>query len=435
MASKRELRQKKRKNPFVPRPGQHVLVPSYLAGVHKDDEQFEAYVLEVTRPQGVIGGTVRYVDAQFHKLPDGGMHWWPARDMEEVMTARGGHSYVSARPEPSAGARLLAQGELFDDTSPSTTGTTRRRRRRRKPTSTTTEPTQTTTRRRRRRRASAAAQSTEGAGTSSAEKNSLQTDGQAGKLPAGQRRKRRSTNPQTTHRRTSMARRTTKAATAEPEPATTGRKRGRKTTATAEPEPAKASNGSSNRRTHEDIVALVPEIVQHLKNGVTMTEIRLGGDTVGSEGYGAGPVIRKALTEAGYNTKGEKIERPDLTELEGKKLADAVAELRNDGKAWYYIELAADMSQDDLKDLLEENGYGELASGRVILSGEEEEEAPAPAKRGRGRKTAAAAEPEAAAPATTGRRRGRKTAAAEPEPEPAATGGRRRGRRQAANPS
>lgn len=235
------------------------------------------------------------------------------------------------------------------------------------------------------------------------------------------------------------ARRTRKAAaeTAEAEPQTTSRRRGRKA-AQAEPEPAKASNG--NRRTHEDIVALVPEIVEHLKNGVTMTEIRLGGDTVAKsghpDGYGAGPVIRKALTEAGFNTKGESIDRPDLSDLEGKALADAVAELREDGKAWYYIELAADMSQDDLKDLLEENGYGQLAEGRVIISGsdEEEEEAPAPTTRRRGRKAAQAEEEPA--PAATTRRRGRKAATAEAEPEPAAaTTTRRRRGRKAENPS
>lgn len=236
-----------------------------------------------------------------------------------------------------------------------------------------------------------------------------------------------------------MARRTAaKAAEAEAPAATTTRKRGRKsTTAAATPEPA--TNGS-NRRTHEDIVALVPEIVKHLKNGVTMTEIRLGGDEVAKtghpDGYGAGPVIRKALTEAGYNTKGEVIETPDLTELEGKPLADAVAELRDEGKAWYFLELATDMSQNDLKDLLEEHGYASLAEGRVIISGadEEEEEAPAPTAR-RGRK-AAAATTEAAAPATTTRKRGRKAAAAEPEAEAApATTTRRRGRKAAANPS
>ena len=41
--------------------------------------------------------------------------------------------------------------------------------------------------------------------------------------------------------------------------------------------------------------------------------------------YGAGPVIRKALTEKGYNTKGEKIQTEDLTDLTGKKLVQAVA--------------------------------------------------------------------------------------------------------------
>lgn len=394
----RAKRRQKKQNMFVPRQAQHVLAPSYL---RLDEEELRpAVVVEVSRPQGVMGATLRFTDKEFRNLPDGGMHWVAARDMHPdpafVDSARGGVSVMSARPEPSGHTRVTVDPEPEPEASPTTT---RRRRRRRRTT-----------------------RSTEIAGTSSTETFSLQSEQEAATMrPAGRKGRSKQSVTQSTNRRTTSmpaARRTRKAATAEAEPQetkTTGRRRGRAAKA-AEPEPEPAKNG--NRRTHEDIVALVPEIVKHLQNGVTMTEIRLGGDTVGPNGYGAGPVIRKALTEAGYNTKGERIETPDLTTLEGKALVDAVVKLRQENKAWYYIELATDMSQDDLKDLLEENGHGDLAAGRVPVAEDEEEEAAEPA------------------PKTTSRRRGRaaKAAETEPEPEPATTG-RRRGRRKAANPS
>lgn len=403
----RARRKQKRQNMFVPRPQQRVLAPSYLRV--DEGELRPALVIEVSRPAGVMGGTLRFTDKEFKGLPDGGMHWVAARDMYPDPayegSARGGGS-TSTTPQPSGGARLMDRADPEEDFIPEPTP---RRRRRRKTSSATT---------RARQRSMKAAAAAENSAEVQGEKTSLQPEREAGKLPAGRKGASKSTN-QPTSRRTKMspaARRRGRAATAEVEPeakTTTRKGRGRKAAA-AEPEAAAKTNG--NRRTHEDIVALVPEIVKHLKAGVTMTEIRLGGDTVGEKGYGAGPVIRKALAEAGYNTKGEKVEVEDLTELEGKKLAAAVAELREDGKAWYYLELATDMSQSDLKELLEENGFGELASGRVTLGEEEEEEpAPKPAARKRtGRAAKAAeAEPEADAPKTT----------------------RRRGRRQAANPS
>lgn len=161
-----------------------------------------------------------------------------------------------------------------------------------------------------------------------------------------------------------------------------------------EPEPE--SNG---RRSHEDILDLVPEIVEKLRDGTTMTDIRAE--------YGAGPVIRKALAEKGYNTKGERVEVEDLSDLKGAKLAKAIAALREEGRAWYYIELAADMSADDAKALLVEHGFDELATGRVSLNGDEEEAKPAPK---RGRAKAAPKEEEEAKPAARRRGRGRRTA-------------------------
>lgn len=180
--------------------------------------------------------------------------------------------------------------------------------------------------------------------------------------------------------------------------------KGRRTAKAKQAEPEETEAKGNGRRTHEDILELVPEIVEKLKDGVTMTEIRAE--------YGAGPVIRKALTEKGYNTKGERIE---VEEIEGKgaTLAKRVAAKREDGWAWYKLEIATDMSTDDLKELLEEHGYGELAEGRVVLAKDEEDD-----------------EEEEAKPA---RKRGRtKAAASNGEDKPAA---RKRGRRKAANPS
>jgi hypothetical protein len=130
--------------------------------------------------------------------------------------------------------------------------------------------------------------------------------------------------------------------------------------------PAASSNGYAE--------ISVPAIVKMLKAGHTMTEVRAK--------YGAGAKIRKALGEAGYNTKGEKVEIAKISGS-GKALAAKVARQREAGVAWWTLELATGKTETDLRELLENSGYASLAEGRVV------QEREAPAKRTRSTKAAA----------------------------------------------
>lgn len=134
--------------------------------------------------------------------------------------------------------------------------------------------------------------------------------------------------------------------------ATTTKRRGKKRGAKSE---AKAStNGSKPRR---DLDAEVPAIVKLLKAGTTMTDVRAQ--------YGSGPAIRKALSKAGYNTKGEQVELEKISGS-GASLAKKVAAERKNGVAWYTLALRTGKDESVLKELLEEHGHGDLVSGRVV---------------------------------------------------------------------
>lgn len=236
-----------------------------------------------------------------------------------------------------------------------------------------------------------------------ADKSSLQTERRSGSVTASS--KRATPNNQ---RRTKVARRT--AAVKDKETATTSRRSRGKAKAAPEPE----ENGGSTRMTHADKLKLVPQIVKELKSGRTFAEIRQDPDYPSSG-------LRKALAEKGYDTKGNKIEADDdLSELEGKALAKAVANMRENGAPWYRCELAADMPQAELKELLVDHGYEEFV-GRVSRAQDEEEVEEKPKRSRSGSKTSGSS-----------RKRGSaKTAEAE---APASKPARRRGRRRA-NPS
>jgi hypothetical protein len=199
---------------------------------------------------------------------------------------------------------------------------------------------------------------------------------------------------------------------------TTTKTRSRKTAA-AKATPAKrtraakatpATNGNT-RMSHEDKLALVPEIVKALKSGTTFAEIRQDPNYPSSG-------LRKALADRGYNTKGEKIGEVAAIRGTGQVLAKRVAAQRENGVAWYALELATGKPQAELKELLEDNGYSDLV-GRVSTAVEEE------VKPKRTRKAAKAA------PAKTTRKRG----AAKTEAAPKARRTRRSRRAQAADPS
>lgn len=127
----------------------------------------------------------------------------------------------------------------------------------------------------------------------------------------------------------------------------------------------------------------VEDIVEKLQGGTTMTEIR--GE------YGSGPKIRKALTEAGFNTKGEEIKLEKITG-KGAALAKRVAAKRKEGVAWYTLALMTGMSESDLKELLTEHGFEDLVEGRVSKPKEEKKKG----KKGSAKSKAKAAKEEEA---------------------------------------
>lgn len=177
-----------------------------------------------------------------------------------------------------------------------------------------------------------------------------------------------------------------------------------------------ATKASTNGNGHGAITtADVKAIVRKLKAGTTMTDIRAE--------YGAGPKIRKALMEAGYNTKGESVEIESISGS-GKTLAARVAKQRENGVAWYALAIATGKPESVLRDLLTDNGYGHLVEGRVSKAADEK-----PAKTTTRKRGAAKAE-SAAKPAA--KRGARRTAATKSEGKPAA---KRTGRRVTRRPS
>jgi hypothetical protein len=199
------------------------------------------------------------------------------------------------------------------------------------------------------------------------------------------------------------------------------------------PDPVKTARGVARSqkskaaeptRTRNEYAEMnVPAIVKRLKAGETMTVIR--------EEYGPGPKIRAALMEAGYNTKGEKVEVSEI-KGSGAALAKRVARQREAGIAWYALAIATGKTETALKDLLVEHGYENLAEGRVKISESDKAVATAKGKRsnaGSIRKSRAAKttdDDEEEKPAA--RRTARKTAATKPT-------AKRSARRVSRNPS
>lgn len=130
--------------------------------------------------------------------------------------------------------------------------------------------------------------------------------------------------------------------------------------------PAAKSNGSakasSSRRSHEDLVKLVPAIVKLRKAGKSWDDVK---DTHGVNGI----VGRRLLAEAGYDAKGETLAVDKITGS-GKSLAAKVAKARRGGAAWYTLALATGKTESELKALLTEHSHADEASGRVYTKSE-----------------------------------------------------------------
>lgn len=136
-----------------------------------------------------------------------------------------------------------------------------------------------------------------------------------------------------------------------------------------------ASSGRAAKRSHDDLLKLVPAIVKARKSGDNW-------DTIQKD-HGVNAIVaRKLLAEKGYNAKGEALEVEEI-KGSGKALAKRVATARRSGKAWHVLAIATGRSEADLRGLLEEHGYKEEASGRAYASGGGSKAAPAAKKTGR----------------------------------------------------
>jgi hypothetical protein len=118
----------------------------------------------------------------------------------------------------------------------------------------------------------------------------------------------------------------------------------------------------------------VKDVIKRLKAGETMTSLR--------SDYGAGTPIRRALLAAGYNTKGERVEAETISTNGGAKAtAKRIAAARQDNWPWYRIETATGLTETQLREMLSDNGYADLVTGRVPKTGDDKPAAKkAPAK-------------------------------------------------------
>jgi phosphoglycolate phosphatase-like HAD superfamily hydrolase len=171
--------------------------------------------------------------------------------------------------------------------------------------------------------------------------------------------------------------------------------------------PAAAQNGNG-RLTHEDKLALVPEVVKKLKAGTTFAQIR-------QEYVSSG--MRAALAEKGYDTQGNKLVIEEISTSGGSKaFAKRVANARIEGMPWFKVVLATGKTEGELKQLLADNGYGDLAAGRVTTADEAPTTRRAPAKKAAAAKKATPAK--APAKKVTPRAKAAPAAAVKAKPRP-----------------
>jgi hypothetical protein len=106
-------------------------------------------------------------------------------------------------------------------------------------------------------------------------------------------------------------------------------------------------------RTPEEWEKLAADtIAPALAAGATMTAMRAQ--------YGTGTAIRRALARVGYDTKGQPIVGVHVRAASAKTLAKRVAARREEGAAWWRLELETEKSKAELKALLVKHGYESL---------------------------------------------------------------------------
>jgi hypothetical protein len=128
---------------------------------------------------------------------------------------------------------------------------------------------------------------------------------------------------------------------------------------------ATAITRRSNRSQSEWDALALGTIVPMLQDGTKMTEIR--------DQFGAGPTIRRALSRVGYNTKGQQVKvvgTVKVARVQPKVLAKRIAERRENGAAWWRLELETGKQADELRVLLAEHGYTTtgMVAGRMVIS-------------------------------------------------------------------
>ena len=126
--------------------------------------------------------------------------------------------------------------------------------------------------------------------------------------------------------------------------------------AASKPKAAAASSNGRTRRTAEDVDKLVPEFVKHLKAGGTMRALKT------EHGFSDDGPIRQALARKGYDSKGNKLELPAVTNT-----PKGVAAARKAGHAWYIIALALGKTESEVKEMAEKGGAD--VSGRIHVGG------------------------------------------------------------------
>lgn len=107
------------------------------------------------------------------------------------------------------------------------------------------------------------------------------------------------------------------------------------------------------------------EILPALQAGETMTSLRAQ--------YGPSEKIRQAARRAGYATtndarRGEQTFSPISVKGAGKAVAKRIATARQAGCSFNHISLRTGKDVAELKTLLRQHGYTDLANGRVLTS-------------------------------------------------------------------
>lgn len=161
-------------------------------------------------------------------------------------------------------------------------------------------------------------------------------------------------------------------------PTVTRKGKGKKTAAKATTAKPKEAAAKSNRRTAEDVDALVPEFLAAIKKGATLRQLKQ------DFGFSDDGPIRAALYRAGFDRKGEEhgedADSIDASKAAGKK--QLVALRQDEGAAWYRLAFLAGITEAEAKAIVKDAGG---PTGRVYIKTEK----PAKAEKSGGKKSTA----------------------------------------------